>query len=164
MARMQRRACLALLPAAALAGCGFQLRGTTALPFQRIALLGFAAGSPLGAELKAALAQQAQVVDAAAQAQLVLRATRDLRERSVVATTAAGQVREVQLRVRLEFRVDTPGGRELVPATELLRSRDMSYSETFALAKEQEEAQLYRSIQADIVAQVMRRLARVKVG
>ena len=37
----------------------------------------------------------------------------------------------------------------------------MSYNETAALAKEQEEAALYRAMQSDIVAQVMRRLAAV---
>jgi LPS-assembly lipoprotein len=45
----------------------------------------------------------------------------------------------------------------------LLLSRDMSYSESFALAKEQEESQLFRAMQSDIVAQVMQRLARVKL-
>jgi len=80
-----------------------------------------------------------------------------------VASTAAGQVREVQLRARLKFRVHTPAGRELIPETEILLSRDISYSETAALAKEQEEAFLYRAMQSDIVAQVMRRLASVSV-
>ena len=37
----------------------------------------------------------------------------------------------------------------------------MSYSESAALAKEQEEDALYRSMQNDIVAQVMRRLSAV---
>ena len=71
-------------------------------------------------------------------------------------------MRDLQLRVRLEFKVTTPGGRELIPATELLLSRDMSYSETLALAKEYEETQLLKAMQSDIVAQLMRRLAHVK--
>ena len=37
----------------------------------------------------------------------------------------------------------------------------MSYNESAALAKEQEEALLYRAMQSDIVSQVMRRLASV---
>ena len=96
-----------------------------------------------------------------AQAQVVLHALTDRRERGVVASTTAAQVREIQLRVRLEFRLATPSGRELIPATELLLTRDMSYSETVALAKEYEEAQLLRAMQSDIVSQLMRRLARV---
>jgi LPS-assembly lipoprotein len=158
----RRNAAIAVLGAALLAGCGWQLRGTTELPFSRIALDGFAPRSPLADELKRVLSQSAEVVSSPAQAQVVLHALSDRRERSVVASTAFGQVRELTLRVRLEFRLATPGGRELIPATELLLARDMSYSETLALAKEYEETQLLRAMQSDIVAQLMRRLARVK--
>jgi len=145
-----------------LAACGFQLRGSTELPFSRIALEGFAPRSPLAEELRRTLSQSAEVVATPAQAQVVLHVLNDKRERSVVASTTAAQVRELQLRVRLEFRLATPGGRELIPATELLQTRDMSYSETVALAKEYEEAQLLRAMQSDIVGQLMRRLAHVK--
>jgi len=41
-------------------------------------------------------------------------------------------------------------------------ARDMSYSEELALPKEQEEALLYRTMQSDIVSQVLRRLAAVQ--
>jgi LPS-assembly lipoprotein len=158
----RRTAALLFLGTVLLGGCGWQLRGATELPFSRIALEGFEPRSPLAEELKRTLAQSTEVVASPAQAQVVLHALSDKRERSVVASTAFGQVRELTLRVRLEFRLATPGGRELIPATELLLSRDMSYSETQALAKEYEEAQLLRAMQSDIVAQLMRRLARVK--
>jgi LPS-assembly lipoprotein len=158
----RRSAALWILGTAVLGGCGFQLRGATELPFSRIALEGFAPRSPLADELKRTLSQSAEVVPSAALAQVVLHAITDRRERGVVASTAFGQVRELQLRVRLEFRLATPGGRELIPATELLLTRDMSYSETLALAKEYEEAQLLRAMQSDIVGQLMHRLARVK--
>ena len=68
-------------------------------------------------------------------------------------------MREVQLRVRLRFRVATPGGKLLLPPSDLLLTRDMSYNETDALAKQQEEALLFRALDEDIVAQVLRRLA-----
>ena len=78
-----------------------------------------------------------------------------------MASTSAGQVRELQLRVRFEFQLSSPGGRQLIPPTELLLSRDMSYSETFALAKAQEETELVAAMQADVVQQVLRRLTQV---
>lgn len=158
----RRALTLALLAGGALASCGFHLRGATELPFSRIALEGFAPRSPLADELRRTLAQSAEVVPTSAQAQVVLFALTDRRERSVVASTTAGQVRELTLRVRLEFKLTTPGGRELIPPTELLLSRDMSYTETFALGKEYEEAQLVKAMQSDIVGQLMQRLAHVK--
>ena len=110
------------------------------------------------------LAQSVQVVATPAQAQVLLQVLTDRREKSVVASTAAGQVRELQLRTRLGFRLTTPDGRELIPATELALSRDISYSETFALAKAQEEADLYAAMQTDLVQQLLRRLARTTPG
>jgi LPS-assembly lipoprotein len=157
-----RRLLIMLIGSATLSACGFELRGTPPLSFSRIALEGFAARSPLADELRRSLAQSAVVVAAPGQAQVVLQVINDQREKSVVASTTAGQVRELQLRVRLEFRLSTPAGRELIPATELLQTRDVSYSETLALAKEYEESQLYLAMQSDIVAQLMRRLAGVK--
>ena len=157
---MRRRHALLLIGAtAALTGCGYALRQAPQLPFRSIALFGFAPQSPLAEELKRQLATTVTVLDAPSRAEAVLEALVDLREKHVVASTAAGQVREVQLRVRLRFRVATPSGRLLLPAAELLLTRDMSYSESAALAKAQEEALLYRAMDIDIVAQVLRRLA-----
>lgn len=160
---MIRRQALGLIGAAALAGCGFELRRAPELRFRTLALAGFGPKSPLAAELRTSIdaSRTTEVVDAAPKAQVVLEALADAREKSVVASTAFGEVRELQLRSRFSFRLRTPQGRELIPATEILLTRDMSYRETAALAKEQEEAALYRSMQSDIVAQVLRRLASV---
>jgi LPS-assembly lipoprotein len=153
----------AVLAGLLLAGCGFELRRSPPLPFARIAMLGFGPRSPLEQELRSQLARQVQVIDNPAQADVVLRVLADKREKAVVASTSASQVREVQLRVRLQFRILTGAGRELAPEAELLLVRDLSYNETQALAKEQEEAQILRDIQGDIVQQVLRRLAAVKL-
>jgi LPS-assembly lipoprotein len=157
----RRRLLAAAGAAAALGGCGFQLRQPPRLAFASIHFQGFAPRSPLALELRRELAQQVRVLDDAARADVVLQAILDQRERGVVASTTAAQVRELQLRVRFDFRADTPGGRELIPRTELLLTRDLSYRETAALAKEQEENELLRAMQSDIVGQVLRRLASI---
>jgi LPS-assembly lipoprotein len=157
-------AALGLAVSAGLTGCGFELRQTPPLPFSRIALTGFPLRSPLVAELRERLSASVQVVDTPGQAEVVLQARTEARSKSVVASTASGQVRELTLRLRFEFRLVTPSGRELVPPTELLQSRDMSYSETFALGKAQEEAEIYAAMQADTVQQVLRRLSRARLA
>jgi LPS-assembly lipoprotein len=164
VALTSRRGFLAAAGALTLAGCGFELRRAPELHFRTIALSGFAPRSPLAEELRLNInaRQTTLVVESLAQAQVVLESIADARERGVVASTAAGQVRELQLRTRFVFRLRTSSGRELIPSTELLLSRDMSYSESAALAKEQEEALLFRVMQSDIVSQVMRRLAAVQ--
>ena len=159
-----RRTALALL-AGALTGCGFELRRAPELHFRTIQLVGFGPRSPLVTELRVNIdaSTTTLVVDSAAQAQVVLEALSDAREKSVVASTGVGQVTEFQLRARFRFRLRTVAGKELIPATEIMPSRDMSYTESAALGKELEEASLYRAMQSDIVSQVMRRLASVQV-
>ena len=147
----------------ALAGCGFRLRAPLALPFASIALTGFAIRSPLEAELRARLAPLVAVKDVPTEAEVVLHATTDRRERSVAASTAAGQVREIQLRLHTVMRADARGGRALIAPFELRLTRDLPYIEAAALAKAQEEAELFREMQSDVVAQVLRRLAAVRV-
>jgi hypothetical protein len=56
----------------------------------------------------------------------------------------------------------TPMGKELIPASEILLTRDMTYNESIALAKEHEETLLYRAMETDIASQVLRRLASVQ--
>lgn len=160
----RRRLLLAGASSLLLAGCGFELRRAPALQFTTIQLRGFGRRSEMEDELRRNInaSTTSHVVESAGEAQVVLETQVDAREKVVVASTAAGQVREVTLRNRFTFRVRTPSGTELIPSTEILLTRDMSYNETFALAKEQEETVLYRSMQSDIVSQVMRRLAAIR--
>lgn len=160
----RRRALRALagLAAAGLAGCGFRLRQPLTLPFRSLALVGFAPRSPLEAELRRTLAGSVEIKTVPDQAEVVLRALTDRRERSVAASTAAGQVREIELRLHVVVRADTPGGRVLMAPLELRLTRDLSYTETAALAKAQEEAALFRDMQTDVVAQLQRRLAALQ--
>jgi LPS-assembly lipoprotein len=155
---------LATAPLCLLGACGFELRRAPELRFRTVQLVGFKARSPLAEALVSSInaSQTTQVVESAAKAQVVLEALSDAREKSVVASTAAGQVRELQLRSVLNFRLRTAAGKELIAPTEISLKRDMSFVESAALAKEQEEALLYRAMQTDIVAQVMRRLAAVQ--
>ncbi len=163
-----RRRCLFLLVAAplVLVGCGFQLRQAPTFAFNSI-YVAAAPNSSLGKELKRSIASASHmtVVSDAAKlntAQVVLDVLGDQREKVVVGLNASGQVREFQLRTRFKFKLRTPQGKELIPETELLQQRDISFNESAVLSKEAEEGLLYRDMQTDIVQQLMRRLAAVK--
>ncbi len=155
-----------LLPLAGLmTGCGFQLRGAPDFAFKSIYVNG--AGSAFTNELKRNLRAQGtvHVVEDLAQrdtADVILDILADLREKTVVGVNTSGQVREFQLRTRMRYRLRTPQGREVTPDTELLLQRDISFNESAVLAKEAEEAQIYRDMQSDLVQQLLRRLAAVK--
>jgi LPS-assembly lipoprotein len=156
---------LAVSIAPALAACGFQLRQAPNFSFSTIHV-NAAPNSALGNELKRNIAATGavQVVAPAAapQAQVIFDLLAEQREKVVVGLTATGQVREFQLRSRLRFKLRTPQGKELIPDSEIMQTRDISFNESAVLSKEAEENLLYRDMQTDLVQQLMRRLAAVK--
>lgn len=156
-----------VLSSGLLAGCGFALRQAPKFAFDSVRVSNYE-NTPVSRALQRALAaSDIRVLSssspaAQAAAQVVLAVLVDQRERAVVGQTAAGQVRELQLRTRFRFSLSTAAGKSLIESTEMLLERDISFTETAALAKASEEYMLFNDMQGDIVQQVMRRLAAVK--
>lgn len=148
-----------------LAACGFQLRGAQVLPFKTIAITPErAAGVATDmARYLGDLVVPLVPVAGGSPPEVILDIVQELREKIVVGVNSSGQVREYQLRLRLTFKLRTPTGRELIRPTEIEQTRDISFNESTVLAKENEETLLYRDMQADIVQQLLRRLAATKV-
>lgn len=161
---------------AGLTGCGFALRQAPKFAFESVQVAGFE-NTLVSRSLQQALVSsglrvvnsssagvQAPVdpAQAAVPPQVVLVVTLDRHERVVSGQTDTGQVRELTLRARFRFRLMTPAGKILIEDTELLLERDISFSETVALAKAAEENLMFRDMDGDIVQQVLRRLAAVK--
>lgn len=156
-----RRALLLGSVAAGLSACGFHLRQPADLPYSRIALAGFARRSHMAEAMRRNLPPSARVVDNAQGAEVVVQALDDRFTKTVVASTSAGQVREFRLRATLRFRITQPDGKPMSEDAELEQMRDLSYSETSALGKEEEEAMLVREMHNDIAEQLLQRLAAV---
>lgn len=168
MVRALVRASAALLVASTVAGCGFQLRGSNGsytIPFHSM-YIGFPDNSQLGTELKRNLRATDQVVIADkpenAEAQFVVLG--ENRGKSILSLNSLGRAREYLLTYTLSYTVRDPKGVELIPATEISLRRNMAFDETQVLAKEAEEALLYRDMQADLVQQIIRRLAAAKTA
>ena len=167
---MQRRHLVQSLAAAGVllvtVGCGFRLRGTPNFAFKSI-YVNIPDSSAVGNDLRRALAANnaLQVItdpQKMLQAEVILDALSDQREKTVIGSSSAGQVREFQLRLGFSFKLRTPQDKELIEQVEILQQRDFSYKEEAALAKEAEEALLYRDMQGDLVQQIMRRLSAVR--
>lgn len=159
------RILLALLLAALVAGCGFQLRGSAGaqLPYKTLHI-----ALPADAEQSIWLKRYIEatggtiLTDTPAQAEATLQQLYDNRQKTILSVNAQGQVREYRLQTTYGFRVVDGKGRTLVPPNEITAIRDLSYDASAVLAKEQEEALLWHDINVDVAAQIMRRLAIVK--
>jgi len=147
-----------------LAACGFQLRGIANLPFESLYVDG--GGNPaLAAEISRAIRSgtQAKLSDKAADAQVVLQVPAAAREKRILALSGAGRVREYELIYRVGFRLMDREGRDLIGTQPIELRRTMLYDDAQVLAKEQEEALLYRDMQNDVLGQLMRRLTAAKL-
>jgi LPS-assembly lipoprotein len=163
-----RRRRLAVAAAAgsmlALAGCGFHLRGTSDMAFDTL-YSGFSRSSALGEEFRRELVRSTstKLVDQPDKADVRLIILGETRERDIVAYSAVGRPREYQLRLRLQFRATDGAGREFIPPSEIILRRDISAADNQLTARVDEEALLYRDMQKDMVQQLLRRLASIKI-
>lgn len=161
----RRRLLLALATAAsatALSACGFKLRGAANYPFKSVFIQADAQSS-FARQLQRTLEGSGITVLRAPSnpelAERVLELLSEQHERAVISQTATGGVRELQLRLRIRYRLRSNVGASGGEITELLQTRDLSYDESAALAKEAEEQLLFTDMQTDLVAQIVRRLA-----
>lgn len=166
MKRSFSLATLIVLAAAMLSACGFHLRGSTPqdnLPFKSI-YFALPAGSPMAVELKRNLrGSGTTVVTDRKAAEVSLEPLAEKKTKSILSLNAQGRVREFELVYLLRFQLKDAKGKVVLPPTEIAQKRILSYSEAQALAREIEEAELYRDMQSDIVQQIIRRLAAVKL-
>lgn len=153
----------ATITATGMAGCGFHLRGKTPLAFAKI-YVGISPNTDLGGGLRRRLRSggATEVVEHADAADARLEILRDERSREILTLTGAGKVREYELRHAITFRVIDRAGAERIPATTITAKREYNFDDSQILAKEQEEALLYRDMQGDLVEQLIRRLSAIK--
>lgn len=156
------RAALAAALIATLAACGFHLRGAASLPFESIYVPGATGGIALDLKRNIQAGSGTRVVDDPRQAEALLRFSEESRAKVILSLNAAGRVREFRLVYRVGFSVDDVKGGAFLPGTTVTLTRDVTYDDTVALAKEAEEALLFRDMQSDMVQQILRRIAAAK--
>lgn len=144
-----------------ISACGFHLRGQATLPYSTLYVSG-----PSGSSLTRALTRVlksggVKVVERQEDAEVSLIILSDAREKSILSLSAAGRAQEYELRERVSFRIVTAKEPDL-PTNEIVTQRTISFNDAQILAKESEEALLYRDMENDTVQQLLRRLQAAK--
>jgi len=164
---MKRRVFFSSVFLMGLSACGFQLRQAPNYPFRTL-YSGLPEASVFGQDLKRNISASGRVEvisdpKQVERADVIFDLLLEVPEKVILSRTSAGAVREFQLRFRIRFKLRSRDGIELIPDTELVQERDISFNETAALSKETEEGLLYRDMRSDLVQQVLRRLAVVRM-
>lgn len=151
---------LIVLAILVVGGCGFQLRGNASLPFDSVYIEG---GQDIAVDLQRQIRPTATKVMAnAKEAQATLKILSEEREKRILGLTGAGRVSEFSLLYRVSFAVNDPSGKELMKPQKIELRRDITFNDSQTLAKESEEALLYRDMQTDAVQQILRRLSALR--
>lgn len=163
---------IGLVMAAALAGCGFQLRGQSQLPFESAYVESHAKvrdddrrpalSASLAASLRQSLSAQNKLAADAKIAPVRIVLTNESLTKSILALSGGGKVREFRLIYKVALTVVDTAGKELIAPSEILLNRDFSYTDAEILAKEAEEATLIRGMEQEALRQVLRRLSYIQ--
>lgn len=168
--RRLRTGVLVAALALSVSACGFHLRGSDGsynLPFATL-YVGLPLSSPLAIDLKRNIRASGgtEIVTDPTQADGIIEVLIDpekTRGKSILSLNSNGRVREYLLTYNITFRVIDRQGRELLGPTSIGLSRPITFNESQLLAKETEEALLYRDMQSDLVQQMQRRLGAIKL-
>ena len=156
------RTLVALAVLCLLAGCGFKPVSTAALPFQTLYVStgSYASFGGVFKRFVESYSRTTRIADTAAGADAVVEILHERQEKQILSLNADGRVQEYLLRYRVSFRVLDRAGRVLIPPDNIVLERDLTYDDDAVLAKENEEAFLYRDMQMDAVQQLVRRLSQ----
>jgi LPS-assembly lipoprotein len=157
---------LLLAAALSLSACGFHMRGhnnmQVKLAFDSV-YLRYAGDSPFIADLRKALAlNKVTLTESAQEATITLDIISETTDKLILSLSAAGKVTEYDLRYRVTMSAYDKQLAYWLPVAEVALNRTMTYDDAQVLAKEQEQAVLYRDMRTEAVAQVLRRLSRAK--
>ena len=162
---MQRRAVLLSLGASALSACGFRLRGSVRMPNYPLLVRGAANATTLAliARLREGGVQVWLNGDPKApeSVQHVLVVQHDRRIRTVQGANNSGLVRELLLKIEFRWSLVDAQDVELIAPQDMREEQDMSYNETAALGKSEEEAALFESMQTRVVQATISRLSNL---
>jgi LPS-assembly lipoprotein len=157
---------LLLLMVLVLAACGFHLRGSNLKDIQfafKSLYLKAPGETSFVADLRRVLrANKIELTGNATSADLVLEVVSEQSLKQILSLSGAGRVQEYQLFYRVSLRAYDNMQNDWLPAEEISLSRILAYDDTQVLAKEQEEALLYKDMRSDAVGQAVRRLYKAK--
>lgn len=153
-----------LLLTLGLSACGFHLRGSAPQDVEfafKSLYLKTAAETPFVTGLRRALRGRGiGLAETATQADLVLEIVADQPGKHIRSLSASGRVREYELRYRVALRAYDAQGNDWLPVSDIRSTHLLAFDDEQLLAKEQEEAQLYKDMVNDAVEQALRRLSR----
>ena len=154
---------VSFLALSVLSACGFKLRGAINLPYKYAMLNG-----AMTLELKQGLTRAIEVgsnvkmTTNSKDADLIINILQDQATQQILTYNISGQITSYRLIMVVKFNVSNKDGEELIPDSDVYMMRDMDFSISSPLAAEMMTAELNTSMRADIINQILRRIAALQ--
>lgn len=143
----------------ALSACGFHLRGLDSLPFKSLYLQNSGA-TTLAREVQLSLKSNGVTVLSSPEgAEGSLELMSENTEKRILSLSGNGRVREYLLVYSAVFRIRGAGEELWGEPQTVEQRRDYTFNDAQTLAKEAEEARLYKDMRNDVVREIMRRVS-----
>jgi LPS-assembly lipoprotein len=147
--------------AVSLSACGFQLRGSAALP-EEMAVTFIKSNRPYGTLIDdfadALRTHHVKVTEDRSEATAVLEIIHDELGKDVLSVNSSGKVLEFQLRQSIQFAVATSDELPLLEPQSVTMTRDYLYGKNVVLSKGREEIVVRRALQRELVNLAMLRI------
>ena len=156
-------ACAMLL--ALLAACGFQLKGSSPLPFDTL-YSNIDENSAFGSDLRrliTAYSPNTRFVDDVTQADARLTQISMRRWMREISLDARGRVEEYELNLVFVFQLTDSQGHVLLPPTTLRTIREVPYDPSALQAKQGEIGGLFQEMQRSLIDRIVRRITSPEV-
>ncbi|NJR71776.1 MAG: hypothetical protein HC782_00980 [Gammaproteobacteria bacterium] len=145
----------------ALAGCGFQLRGSYELPYKALHVSAMGS-SIIASQIRRELTDTpTKLVSASKDANATLTIIEERRDRQILSLSGAGRAVEYELRLAVSYQFVEKDGTVKIPTSQLDLKRILVYNERQVIASQQEEALLYQDMERDATGQILRRMIAV---
>lgn len=160
-ARRWLQAMFCIVLCAALAACGFRMKGTSPLPFDTL-YTNISENSAFGANIRRAIlasSPRTRFVSDPKEADARLMQLSNRQTRRELSIDAEGQVEEYELNLVFVFQLTDGEGRLVLPPTTLQASREIPYDSDDSQAKQSEITMIFRDMQESLVARLVRHLS-----
>jgi len=152
---------LSVCLAVTLCACGFQMRGTAALP-KEMSVTYIKSSNPYGSLVNdfadALRTYHVTVTEDRSEATAILDIIDDRQDKGVLSVNSSGKVLEFQLQQSIEFDVKTSEQLPLLEPQRVSLTRDYLYSNTDVLSKEREQVVVRRALQRELVSLAIMRI------
>lgn len=145
-------------------GCGFKLRGTEQY-YPNYVFLKMNTNSYFGNQIKRRVQSElhAEVVDNPESADVIISILSSRRSKDDLTYNDYGKLRDQELNLSYKVRIETPDGKELLKDTWFHTRDTYPYSRTRFLSREHEDKIMFRSMENEIVNQIMNCIHNIQI-